>query len=106
MRESDKIVKQDPEAGTKLKEGDTVTLYIPDMTENYPDFTTGDYSLSDIQAFCEKYGLTLKEEYVQDDSYEPGAIISQSRAAGSEIIKGMTLKIVIAEEVDTTADEG
>lgn len=103
---ADKIVKQDPEAGTKLKEGDTVTLYIPDMTENYPDFTTGDYSLSDIQAFCEKYGLTLKEEYVQDDSYEPGAIISQSRAAGSEIIKGMTLKIVIAEEVDTTADEG
>lgn len=103
---ADKIVKQDPEAGTKLKEGDTVTLYIPDMTENYPDFTTGDYSLSDIQAFCEKYGLTLKEEYVQDDSYETGAIISQSRAAGSEIIKGMTLKIVIAEEVDTTADEG
>jgi eukaryotic-like serine/threonine-protein kinase len=104
--DADKIIKQDPEAGTKLKEGDTVTLYIPDMTENYPDFTTGDYSLSDIQAFCEKYGLTLKEEYVQDDTYEPGAIISQSRAAGSEIIKGMTLKIVIAEEVDTTADEG
>lgn len=103
---AEKIVKQSPEVGTKLKEGDTVTLYIPDMTETYPDFTTGDYSLSDIQAFCEKYGLTLKEEYVQDDSYEPGAIVSQNREAGSEIIKGMTLKIVIAEEVDTTADEG
>ncbi len=103
---ADQIIKQEPEAGTKLKEGDTVTLYVPDMTATYPDFTTGEYSLSDIQAFCDKYGLTLKEEYVQDDTYEVGAIISQNKAAGSEIITGMTLKIVIAEEVDTTADEG
>lgn len=103
---ADQIIKQSPEAGTKLKEGDTVTLYVPDMTATYPDFTTGEYSLSDIQAFCDKYGLTLKEEYVQDDTYEVGSIISQNKAAGSEIITGMTLKIVIAEEVDTTADEG
>lgn len=103
---ADQIIKQEPEAGTKLKEGDTVTLYVPDMTATYPDFTTGEYSLSDIQAFCDKYGLTLKEEYVQDDTYEVGAIISQNKTAGSEIITGMTLKIVIAEEVDTTADEG
>ncbi len=95
------IIKQTPEAGTKLVEGDTVTLYIPDISDVYPDFTTGDYSLADIKAFCDKYGLTLQEEYVQDDTYEPGAIISQNRTAGTDIIRGMTLKIKIAEEVDT-----
>ena len=105
---ADQIIKQEPSAGTKVKAGDTVTLFVPNMQEYYPDFTLGDYTLSDIQAFCEKYGLTLKEEYVEDNTYEPGSIISQNREAGSEIIKGMTLKITIAQEAeeDETTIEG
>ena len=99
--ESGQIIKTEPAAGTKLKAGDTVTLYIPNMSETYPDFTNGDYSLSDIAAFCEKYGLTLQEEYVQTSDYEIGTIISQNRKEGTEIIRGMTLKITIAEEVDS-----
>ena len=95
------IMKQEPEVGTKLKEGDTVTLYIPDMTESYPDFTSGTYSLSDIEAFCKKYNLTLQTEYTQTDKYEAGAIIKQNRAAGSSIINGMTLTITIVEAPDT-----
>ena len=102
--ETGEIIKQEPAAGEKLKPGDTITLTIPDMTEVYPDFTNGDYSLSDIKAFCQKYGLTLQEEYVQDDSYEVGTIISQSRTAGTDIIRGMTLKIRIAEAVDEEID--
>ena len=96
--EAGKIMKQEPEKGTKLKEGDTVTLYLPDISEVYPDFTTGNYSLTDIQAFCDKYGLTLQEVYEQTDEYEPGSIISQNRTPGTDIIRGMALKIVIAEE--------
>ena len=99
------IIKTEPAAGEKVKAGDTITIYIPNMAEEYPDFTSGDYSLSDIQAFCEKYGITLQEEYVQTSEYEPGAIISQNRKKGDEIIRGMTLKITIAEEVDTELDE-
>ena len=63
--EAGKIVRQEPEVGTKLKEGDTVTLFVPDISEVYPDFTAGNYTLTDIQAFCEKYGLVLKEEKVE-----------------------------------------
>jgi serine/threonine-protein kinase len=92
------IIKQEPEVGSKLKAGDTVTLYLPNISEVYPDFTSGDYSLSDIQAFCDKYGLTLQEQYSPDNSYEPGTIIKQNRTAGSEIIRGMTLTITITEE--------
>jgi serine/threonine-protein kinase len=99
--EENAVIKQDPVAGAKLKEGDTITLYIPDMTASYPDFTKGDYSLTDIEAFCKKYNLTLQTEYKQTDQYEAGAIISQSRIAGSEIIGGMSLKITIAEAPDT-----
>ena len=98
--EIDKIIKQEPEAGTKLKEGDTITLYIPDIAEVYPDFTSGNYSLSDIQAFCEKYGINLQEKYEPTSEYEPGTIIGQNKSSGTEIIKGMTLIITIAEEID------
>ena len=94
------IIKQSPEAGSKVKEGATITLYIPDMTEAYPDFTTGSYTLTDIQAFCEKYNLTLKEEYVEKTDVEAGTIISQNRVAGSDIVSGMTLTITIASAPD------
>ena len=99
------IIRQEPEVGTKLKEGDTVKLFVPNLTEAYPDFTTGDYSLSDITAFCDKYNLTLKTEYVQTDEYEAGTIIKQNRPKGSEIISGYTLTITIAEEVDNSVEE-
>src|SRR5574344_2479518 len=95
------IIKQDPAKGTKLKAGDTVTLYIPDMTAAYPDFTSGTYSLTDIEAFCKKYNLTLQTDYIESSTVEAGTITAQSRKAGSEIIGGMTLKITIAEAPST-----
>ncbi|NLL02210.1 MAG: Stk1 family PASTA domain-containing Ser/Thr kinase [Mollicutes bacterium] len=94
------IVRQDPAPGTEVVPGDTVTLYIPDMTGVYPDFREEEYSLADLEAFANKYNLNLKIEYVQTDLYEVGAIIDQTPKAGTEIINGMTLKIVIAEEKD------
>ena len=98
--EAGQIMKMEPEAGTKVKEGDTITLYIPNISNAYPDFTTGDYSLSDIEAFCDKYGLILDTVYEQNNSYEPGTIFRQNKTPGTEIIRGMTLKIYIAEEED------
>ena len=104
--EAGQIIKTVPAAGEKVKAGDTITIYIPDMSETYPDFTDGSYSLSDIEAFCEKYGLTLKTEYVQTNEYEPGSIIKQNRKTGDDIIRGMTLVITISEEEDPEITEG
>lgn len=92
------IISQEPAEGTKVKAGDTITLHIPKIGGVYPDFTTGEYTLSDIQAWGEKYNIKIKEEYVQDNSYEPGAIIKQSKEAGTPIYSGMSMTITIAEE--------
>lgn len=92
------IIRQEPDAGTMLAPGDNVTLIIPDFSASYPDFTLGDYSLTDITAFAEKYNLNLKVEYKETSSFEMGTIISQTPKAGTTIISGMSLKIVIAEE--------
>lgn len=103
--EENKIIKQEPSAGTKVKPGDTITLHIPNIGGNYPDFTNGSYTLSDIQAWGEKYNIKIKEEYVQDNTYEPGTIIKQSKAPGTNVVSGMSITITIAEEEMVTDEE-
>ncbi|MFA7515127.1 MAG: PASTA domain-containing protein, partial [Bacilli bacterium] len=94
--DSDEIIAQEPQAGTKLIAGDTVKLYIPNIEEKYPDMVKEAWPLDDVEAFAEKYGLTLKVEYQETDNVKEGTVISQSRGAGTVIIKGVTFKVVIA----------
>ncbi|MDD3822030.1 MAG: Stk1 family PASTA domain-containing Ser/Thr kinase [Bacilli bacterium] len=94
--DSDEIIGQEPKAGTKLIAGDTVKLYIPNIEEKYPDMVKEAWPLDDVEAFAEKYGLTLKVEYQETDNVKEGTVISQSRGAGTVIIKGVTFKVVIA----------
>lgn len=100
------IISFEPSAGTVVKEGETVTLHIPDKTAEYPDFTSDNYSLKDIENFANKYGLDLQINYEATSEYEPGKIISQSREAGSQVINGMTLVITIAAEEEENIGEG
>ena len=98
------IISTEPAPGTLLKEGDTIKLHIPDTSIMYPDFSTGEYSLKDIEEFAEKYSIELLIEYVETDEYEPGTIYEQSREAGSIVSEGATLKIFIASEPLDTGD--
>ena len=98
------IISTEPAAGTLLKEGDTIKLHIPDTSIMYPDFSSGEYSLKDIEEFAEKYSIELLIEYVETDEYEPGTIYEQSREAGSIVSEGATLKIFIASEPLDTGD--
>lgn len=93
------IIRTEPEAGTKMKEGDTVILYIPDQTSAYPDFRTGGWSLAEIRSWCEKYGVEFIEIYNPTDEYKPGTIYDQSAVPGTNVMNGQKLTIYIAEEV-------
>lgn len=93
------IIKTEPEKGALLKEGDTIKIHIPDSSVTYPDFTTGEYSLKDIENFANKYGINLTVEYTETNEYEVGKIYKQSRNAGSVVTKNSELKIYIASEI-------
>lgn len=90
------IIGQSLAKGSEVKEGDSITLYIPNIVEVFPDMVAQGYSIDDATAFCTKYKLTLKTVYVETNQYSPGKVISQSRIAGSEIIEGTTLTIEVA----------
>ncbi len=92
----EEIIKTDPEKGTKVSKGQKVTLYIPNVVDEYPDFVTEQWSIDEIQAFCDKYGIIVSFVSKPTNEFTPNTIISQSRAAGTPIVKGANLKIVYA----------
>lgn len=91
LYEENIVANQSIVAGEKINKGETITLYIPDVISTYPDFTTG-YTVSEVGEFCDKHGVSLKVESVDNNT---GKIIYQSREAGSKIIKGTTLTIKV-----------
>ena len=99
--EKGEIISTEPAKGTILKEGDTIILHIPDSNIIYPDFTSGEYSLTDIENFCNKYGIELNVEYVETSDYEVGTIFSQNKQAGSVAVEGASLTIFIASELSS-----
>ena len=94
------IIDQNPSYNKeelKLEKGDSITLYIPNIVDVYPDMVAEKWTLEDAQAFADEYGITLDITEKESDE-EPGTIIEQSRPAGDTIIKGITLKITVAKE--------
>ena len=103
--EKGEIISTEPAEGTLLKEGDTIKLHIPDSSVTYPDFTTGEYTLKDIENFCSKYGIELNVAYMETDEYEIGTIYNQSKQPGSIVVEGASLNIFIASEMNEEITE-
>lgn len=97
----DLIISQSVEKDTNLVKGDSIILYLPKITKEYPDFVAESWSIEDIQTFCEEYDIDLSIEEVIDDTKETGTIIYQSRPAGSEIAEKVSLKVKITKKTPT-----
>lgn len=96
------ILDQSVKAGEKVSKGDTVTLYIPNITAKYPNFTSGDYTKEQIEAFCTQNNITCKFNEVSEatGNYKSGDIIKQSRPEGTQVTSGASLTITIYVKED------
>lgn len=96
------ILDQSVKAGEKVAKGDTVILYIPNVTTKYPDFTSGDYTKEQIEQFCSQYSINCKFKEVSEASgnYKSGDIIAQSRQSGTQVTSGASLTITIYVKED------
>lgn len=90
------IVDQNPKAGTKVSEGSTVTLYIPNMNY-YPDMVGEKWSLEDVKEFATKYNLNLKITEKESSTVDPGIVIWQSRRSGTAIAEGASFEVNISK---------
>ena len=103
------IIDQSVEPGERLSEGDRITLYIPNLTNQYPNFVEDEYSVSEVEEFASDYGINLTINYEETTEYEPGTIIRQSRAAGTTVVEGARLTIIVAAapgEVEEPSTDG
>lgn len=94
----DLIIDQSVKKDATLVKGDTITLYLPKIEKEYPDFVKEGYSVSEVESFCKEYDITLEKEEVEDDTKDAGTIIYQSRPAGSTIAERVTLKIKVTKK--------
>ena len=99
VTDSNVIVDQSIKPGTEVNSTDsspvTITLYIPDVYDEYPDFVNELWTLDEVKAFAEKYSLTLDIKYEETEKYASGTIIKQSRTG--KIVSGATLTITVAK---------
>ena len=99
------VIDQSVEPGERLSEGDRITLYIPNLTNHYPDFVVDEYTVAEVEEFADDYGINLTINYEETTEYEPGTIIRQSRAAGTTVVEGARLTITVAAEPGEGTDE-
>ena len=103
--EENTIVKQSVLPGKRLeKDNGVIELTYATLVVVYPDFTDGTYNKDLVEQFCEDNKITCKFREEEDNNYNEGAIILQSRDVGDEVKTGTTLTITIAtntkEEVE------
>jgi len=91
------ILAQDIEVGKKLVKGDTITLTIPSFITVYPDFVNEVYTLTQVQEFCTKNGITLVTKEKESTTDKDGTVIYQSRKAGDKVVSGATLTITVSK---------
>ncbi|MBE6782415.1 MAG: Stk1 family PASTA domain-containing Ser/Thr kinase [Ruminococcaceae bacterium] len=99
--EDGEILKQNPEKGTKIKSGDTITITIavPVDEITIPDLADEDgYS---AKSELNNLGLLYIEEFENSATVDEGCVIRTEPAAGSSIKPGETVTLVICQKDDT-----
>ena len=91
------IIDQDVEPGTKLGDGDTITLTIPNIYKTYPNFTDGTYAEEDVKKLCYANGITINVTYMEDITKIDGVVKYQNMFAGSRINSGDNLRIKVVK---------
>ena len=105
---TDHILEQNPKYNSEekklLEKGDTITLYIPNIVEEYPNMVEEGWTLSEVIAFVNEYNVLItvldkNDKAVPQDKYEElknSKITYQSRI-GDPIISGISIKVKIAD---------
>ena len=94
-KKEDTVLRTVPDAGSSVKLGTGITIYIPEIEYKYPNFTKG-YTLDKIKQYCSDHEIKLEVVEQTTDSVPAGTILKQSRPEGSVVTSGVKLTITVA----------
>ena len=93
------IIEQSIKPGTEIELNEDnptkITLYIPVVNDEYPNFVEDNWSIEQVQEFAKKHDLVLTIKYEQSNEQE-GKIIAQSRTG--KVVDGTTLTITVSKK--------
>ncbi|EFL33439.1 serine/threonine protein kinase [Streptomyces viridochromogenes DSM 40736] len=93
-----KICDQDPNAGVKVKKGDTINLVVSTGAPKVAVPSVVGDSLQDAKATLtgDKYQFEVKTES-KESAEDPGTVLEQNPTLGEEVEKGSTITLTIAK---------
>ncbi|WP_308203295.1 Stk1 family PASTA domain-containing Ser/Thr kinase [Frankia gtarii] len=89
----------DPQVGSAVKPGSTVTLNVVSGNVNVPDVTNRTYE-SAVQVLA-SYGLLATQQSVPNNNVAAGTVVDQTPSRGN-IARGSTVRLSVAAQVQTT----
>ena len=99
--EKGEVIRQSPEANTRIEKGTTVTLFVCSGTESVELPDVKDMSVDEATELLEGMGLTVKTQEDFDDEIKEGDIIRTSPKAGSKVKTGQTVTIYVSKGSET-----
>ena len=95
--EENTIISQNIEEGERIAlDGGVIELVYATLITVYPDFTDGTYNKDLVEQFCDDNKIVCEFKYEEDNNYNEGDIILQSRSVGDEVKAGVKLIVTIA----------
>jgi serine/threonine-protein kinase len=90
----------DPQTGSAVKPGSTVTLNVVSPTVNVPDVTNRSYQSA--VAELGRWGLNATQQSVSNNNVAPGTVVDQ-QPSGGNVPRGSTIQLSVAAQVQTSA---
>jgi serine/threonine-protein kinase len=94
---SGQVIETDPPEGTVAQKGSTVTLVVSrgQQAVGVPNVVGRDRD--DAESALRNAGFQVDASQRENDDADPGSVLSQDPAGGSQATKGSTVKIVVAK---------
>jgi serine/threonine-protein kinase len=94
----DRVTRTSPPATGEAPEGSTVTIFVSTGKERVAvPGVVGD-ELEEARRALEGAGLSVSVRERDDDEADPGTVLEQDPAAGTEVEKGSSVELVVAKE--------
>jgi len=91
------VIRQSPIAGTKVKQGRRVTMYLSQGPELVVVPRVEGRQLADAEIMLGNKDLSANVEEEYDDKYAAGFVISQEPGAGKKIEKGGSVNLLVSK---------
>ena len=103
--QENEIIGQSVEVGEKLSAGDTITLYVADVSKKYPNFMTDNWNEAKVKEWAAENNVTVEVKYEPAEGKENGSIIYQDKGEGYKVIEGTKFKVTVVKNDAPITDE-